>query len=91
MLSGLDVDLAGKVAVVTGGGGVLCGCMAESLARCGCAVAVADLRGEAAESVAEKIRAAGGKSTGVACDVLDRIMADAFTDLRGSEQEAVMN
>ena len=36
-------DLSGKVAVVTGGGGVLCGAMAEGLAAAGATVAVADL------------------------------------------------
>jgi len=57
---------------VTGGGGVLCGCMAGALAECGAAVAVADLRAEAAEAVAAGIRNSGGRAVGVACNVLDR-------------------
>ena len=36
--------LPGKVAAVTGGGGVLCGCMAKALSRCGAKVAVLDLK-----------------------------------------------
>ena len=66
------VDLSGKVAVVTGGGGVLCGRMAEELAECGAAVAVADLRSENANAVAVRIRKKGGTAIGVRCNVLDR-------------------
>jgi len=65
-------EIAGKVAVVTGGGGVLCGSMAKALAEQGAKVAVLDLRIEAAEKVAADITAAGGTAIGVACNVLDR-------------------
>jgi len=71
------VDLNGKVAVVTGGGGVLCGMMAKALAECGAAVAVADLKIENAQRVADEITAAGGKSIAVACNALDRASLDA--------------
>ena len=60
------------MAVVTGGGGILCGCMAEALAECGAKVAVADLRQEAADKAAAAIRAKGGKAIGVACNVLEK-------------------
>ncbi len=66
----LKVDLTGKTAAITGGGGVLCGCMAEALGECGAAVAVLDLREEAATKVAQKIIEAGGKARGYACNVL---------------------
>ena len=66
------VDLSREVAVVTGGGGVLCRAMAKALAECGAAVAVADLKPEAAEQTVEAIRQAGGKALAVACNVLDR-------------------
>jgi NAD(P)-dependent dehydrogenase (short-subunit alcohol dehydrogenase family) len=66
------VDLADEVVVVTGGGGVLCGCMAKALAVCGARVAVADLKQEAADRVAGEIVAAGGKAIGVACNVLEK-------------------
>ena len=66
------VDLSGKTAVVTGGGGVLCGCMAKALAECGARVAILDLREEAAAAVADEIVAAGGEAMGVACNVLER-------------------
>ncbi len=66
------VDLQDKVALVTGGGGVLCSTMAEALAACGARIAVADLKLEAAEVVAAKIRQAGGTAMSVACNVLEK-------------------
>lgn len=66
------VDLRGKTAVVTGGGGVLCSAFAKALAECGSSVAVLDLRLEAAQAVADEINASGGKAIGVACNVLER-------------------
>jgi NAD(P)-dependent dehydrogenase (short-subunit alcohol dehydrogenase family) len=71
------IDLKGKVAVVTGGGGILCSTMAKALAECGAAVAVADLKVEAAETVAKAIVAAGGKAIAVGCNVLDKASLDA--------------
>lgn len=71
------VDLAGKVAVVTGGGGVLCSTMAKALAECGAAVAVADLRLENAQAVADAINAAGGRAMAVACNVLEKESLEA--------------
>jgi len=64
--------LAGKTAVVTGGGGVLCGAMSRALGRVGVKVAVLDLIPEAAQKVAEEIVAAGGEVMAVQCDVLDK-------------------
>jgi len=65
-------DLAGKIAVVTGGAGVLCASMCERLAAGGVKVAVLDLNAEAAESLAVKIRSGSGNAIGVACNVLDK-------------------
>ena len=67
----LAVDLKGKVAVVTGGGGVLCSTMAKALAECGAKVAILDLREENAAKVADEINAAGGPAMGVAANVLE--------------------
>ena len=61
----------GKVAVVTGGGGILCSVMAEALANAGAKVAILDLKEEAAKKVADKINAAGGSAIGIAANVLD--------------------
>ena len=66
------IDLSGKVAVVTGGGGILCGSMAEALAGCGAKVAILDLRLEAAEKVAKEINSKGGKAAGFAANVLQK-------------------
>lgn len=68
----MTVDLSGKVAVVTGGGGVLCSVMAEAVAAAGAAVALLDLNLDAAEKVADRIRTAGGKAIAVQCNVLDK-------------------
>jgi NAD(P)-dependent dehydrogenase (short-subunit alcohol dehydrogenase family) len=65
-------DLSGKVAVVTGGGGVLCSAMSRALAGDGAAVAVLDLNREAAQKVADAIQEAGAKAIGVEADVLSR-------------------
>ena len=67
-----NIDLKGKVAVVTGGGGVLCGMFAKALASCGAKVAVLDLRKEAADAVADEIKAGGGAAVGVCANVLSR-------------------
>lgn len=66
----LEIDLSGKVAALTGGGGVLCGAMSKALAECGARVAVLDLLPENAEKVVAAITATGGTALAVACDVL---------------------
>ncbi len=52
-------DLKGKVAVVTGAGGVLCSLMAKALAACGAKVAVMDLHLVAAQAVVDEIKKDG--------------------------------
>ena len=66
------MDLTGKVAVVTGAGGVLCSMMAEALAMCGAKVALLDLNQAAAEAAAESISAKGYIAKGYAANVLDK-------------------
>ena len=66
----LNIDLKGKTAVVTGGGGILCGCFSEALGKCGAKVAVLDLRQDAANKVANKISASGGIAIGIETNVL---------------------
>ncbi|MEI6948373.1 SDR family oxidoreductase [Paraflavisolibacter sp. H34] len=63
--------LAGKTAVVTGGGGVLCRTLALSLAAQGANVAILDLKEELAQKVADEVTTAGGKAIGLACNVLE--------------------
>ncbi len=64
-------NLKGRVAVVTGGGGVLCSDFSKVLASQGCKVAVLDLNLEAAEKTANDIISAGGEAIAVKCNVLD--------------------
>lgn len=68
----LKVDLTGKIAIVTGGGGILCSVFAEALAQCGAKVSVWDLDVEAAEKVALKIREKGGAAISCKCNVLQK-------------------
>ena len=67
----------GRVAVVTGGGGVLCRTMCLALAQLGAKVAVLDLSVEAAQRVADEIGANGGEALAVSTDVLDRLSLEA--------------
>ena len=62
--------LSGNVAVVTGGGGVLCGTLSRALGKVGVKVAVLDLFLEAAEKVVADIAAGGGEAIAVQCVVL---------------------
>ena len=73
--------LAGKVAVVTGGGGVLCSAMSQALANAGARVAVLDLSLDAAIKVADEITAAGGEAMAVHCNVLDKSAIEVAAEM----------
>ena len=73
-------DLSGKVAAITGGGGVLCGTLSRALARLGVRVAVLDILEETAQRVANDIVEAGGKAVALRCDVLDKTSLEAARD-----------
>ena len=79
------IDLAGKVAVVTGGGGVLCSRMAQALAECGAKVAVLDLDLDAAEAVAAALRADGLSARGFTANVLERPSLESAAELIRAE------
>ena len=67
-----EIDLTGKVAVVTGAGGVLCSMFAEALSKTGAKVALLDLNEKAAKEYADKINKNGGTAKGYKCNVLDK-------------------
>ena len=76
----LNTDLAGKVAVVTGAGGVLCSGFAKVLARAGAKVALLDLNFEAANIFAREIVEEGGAAKAYKCNVLDKEVCYAVAD-----------
>ncbi len=66
-------DLRGKVAVITGGAGVLGAAMVQAMASVGVKVAIADINKEVADSVAAKIAEETGATViGVEANVLNK-------------------
>ena len=76
----LNTDLSGKVAVVTGAGGVLCSVLAKDLARAGAKVALLNRTYENALRVENEIRAEGGTAKAYACDVTNRALCYQVAD-----------
>jgi NAD(P)-dependent dehydrogenase (short-subunit alcohol dehydrogenase family) len=70
-------SLAGKVAIVTGGGRGLGEAICRCLAEAGASVVTCDIRPDRAEAVAESIRAGGGEARALALDVCDQDQAGA--------------
>ena len=70
-------DLQGQAAVITGGGGVLCGALSRALGKVGVKVAVLDIFTDAAQHVVDDIQAGGGQAIAVQCDVLDKASIQA--------------
>lgn len=68
----LSTDLHGKVAVVTGAGGVLCSALAKTLARAGAKVALLNRSIESAQKYAEEIISEGGTAKAYKCNVLEK-------------------
>ena len=67
----ISFDVSEKVAVITGGAGVLCTTMSKELAKAGVKVAVLDIAEDKAQEVAEDIVNSGGEAIAVGVDVLD--------------------
>jgi NAD(P)-dependent dehydrogenase (short-subunit alcohol dehydrogenase family) len=78
-------DLAGRVAVVTGGGSGIGRASSLSLARAGVVVVVVDLSQERIDDVTAEIASAGGQSLGCRCDVSSD---DQMAELRAAALEA---
>ena len=79
-MSASPFGLAGRVAVVTGGYGVIGGAIASGLARAGAAVAILGRRRDAAEAKAKGIRDGGGDAFALIADVLDEAQARSARD-----------
>lgn len=74
-LAGL-FNLENRVAVITGGGGVLAAKMAEGLIKSGAKVILLDLKQESTEKPIQDL-SAFGEITGMACNVLDKAMLES--------------
>ena len=82
----LKIDYTGKVVVVTGAGGLICGAMARAFAQCGAKVAALDLNEEAVLKLADELTADGFICKGYKANVLDpealeAVHAAVVTDL----------
>ena len=64
-------ELAGRVTLVTGGGGGLGAAICDTLGAAGATVVATDVRLEAAERVADRVRTRGGKAAALRLDVTD--------------------
>ena len=67
----LNIDYSGKVVVVTGAGGLICGAMAAAFARSGAKVACLDLNEEAVKKLASELKAEGCIAEGYKANVLE--------------------
>lgn len=69
--------LKNKTVIVTGGGGGIGGATCRRFASEGAKVAVFDMNVEAAQRVADEIKAAGGTAQAFKCNITDRAEVDA--------------
>ena len=68
----MDYHLRGKIAVITGAGGAICGEIARAFAAEDISVAIWDISFENACKKRDEIRASGGKTIAVECDAADK-------------------
>ena len=67
----LNIDFSGKVVVVTGAGGLICGAMARAFAQSGAKVAALDLNEDAVKALANELKAEGFICEGYKANVLE--------------------
>ena len=68
----MNYNLKGKIAVVTGAGGAICGEIAKAFAAEGVAVAIWDISIGAARKKRDDILSAGGRAIAVECDATEK-------------------
>ena len=76
----LGVDLKGKVAVITGAGGLICSALAKAVAAAGAKVALLDLAEDKAQAYADEIVKNGGVAKGYAANALEKDSLKACHD-----------
>lgn len=74
------MQIEGRCAVVTGGGGGIGRALGLELARRGADVVVADVRGEAAAAVAKQVQGLGRRALGLACDLTEDGAIEALAE-----------
>lgn len=77
----VNFDITGQVAVITGAGGIICGVMAQEMAKKGVKVALLDLFVENAQKIADVINKEGGDAIAVKADVLSRESLEQARDI----------
>jgi NAD(P)-dependent dehydrogenase (short-subunit alcohol dehydrogenase family) len=73
-------DVSGKVAVITGGAGVLCTEMARALAKEKVQVAILDFNEDAARKLVDEIKSQGNKAIAVKVNVLEKSSLESARD-----------
>jgi NAD(P)-dependent dehydrogenase (short-subunit alcohol dehydrogenase family) len=77
----VDIDLSGRVALVTGGGTGIGGAASVALAAAGAHVVVVDIDADLAAERADAIQQSGGQALAVTADVRDPEQITTFVDL----------
>ena len=72
-----NLNLEGKVVVITGAGGIICGGIAKALAPSKAKIAILDLNLEAAQKVADDVNAIGGIAKAYKANVLEKDSLEA--------------
>ena len=67
----INIDYTGKVVVVTGAGGLICGAMARAFAQSGAKVAALDLNEDAVKALSDELKSEGFICEGYKANVLD--------------------
>ena len=84
-------QLAGKLAVVTGGGAGIGGAVSRALAGAGARVVVAEIDPERAEAVTSEIASAGGDAVPVVCDVRESEAVERVLEAAGGPADVLVN